>query len=255
VFTRGQELRVGGAEAKLREMGRLQFQVTPPDAQVSYKRADHKDFQHARGRDLVWLGEGKYTITVEAPGFVAQTKNDVSVAGGQQGTFELKLDAETTARKTAEPAAAGGKSMFEDPTQVKKEGDWWKGIGNADYVFLRQGAVRTFDLTFADPGKNFVGKQRKVEWVIDYESDRQKVVYQFDGTKLERKATSGGKHSNITLNCKPTETAFQFLVTVEPGSVTVKTPSCDAPDTFASPDHDLTKGKIGIKKDLEFVVR
>ncbi len=83
VFSRGQEIKIGGAEAKLKEMGRLQFQVTPQDAQVSYKRSDQREAQHARGRDVVWVPEGKYSITAEAAGFTAQSKNDVPVTSGQ----------------------------------------------------------------------------------------------------------------------------------------------------------------------------
>src|SRR5262249_51719190 len=98
-------------------------------------------------------------------------------------------------------------------------------------------------------------RHKKVEWVIGYESDKQKVVYQFDGTKLERKANAAGKNSNISIVCKPPENAFQFLVTIEAASVTVTSPSCEKPDTYASPDHDLTKGKIGIKAFLFFVFR
>ena len=254
VFSRGQEIRLGASDARLKEMGRLQFQVTPQEAQVNYRRTDQKEFQHARGHDLVWVPEGKYVVSAEASGYVAQTKNDVTVTSGQAGTVDIKLEPDNSKKTATAPHESVGNSLFEDPSQVKKEGDWWKGLGPNEYVYLKPGSPHTFDLAFADPGKNFVGKQRKVEWVVDYENERQKVVYQFDGTKLERKATSGGKHSNVTLVCKPTET-FQFLVTVEPGSVEVKSPSCEKTDTYASPDHDLTKGKIGIKRDLEFVVR
>jgi hypothetical protein len=81
------------------------------------------------------------------------------------------------------------------------------------------------------------------------------VVYQFDGTKIERKATSGGKHFNTSIACKATGEAFQFFVVIEPGSVEVKSPNCEKADTYESPDHDLTKGKIGIKHDIEFVIR
>jgi hypothetical protein len=91
--------------------------------------------------------------------------------------------------------------------------------------------------------------------VVDYESDKQKVVYQFDGNKFERKATAGGKHFNTSTACKATDQAFQFFVVIEAGSVEVKSPSCEKADTYESPNHDLTKGKIGIKRDIEFVIR
>ena len=219
VFTRGQEIKLGSGEARLKEFGRLQFQVTPPDAQVSYHRTDHKEMQHARGRDLVWVPEGKYVIQAEAPGFVAQSKNDVPVVSGQTGPVELKLEAEAAHKKAVEvPQGLTKESLFEFPAQVKMEGNWWKGTGAVEYVFLKQGKIpHEFNLTFADRGKNVFGKQKKAEWVIGYLNDKQKVVYQFDGTKLERKATSGGKHENTVTTCEPSENAFQFLVTVDPG--------------------------------------
>jgi len=256
VFTRGQEIKLGANEAKLKEMGRLQFQVTPQDAQVSYHRGDHKEIQHAKGRDVVWVPEGKYAITAEAPGFTAQSKNDVAVTPGQVGTVELKLEPEVSSKKSAETAQeTGGKSLFEDPSQLKSEGGWLKASGPAEFVYLKAGAPRSFNLTFADPGKNVFGKQKKMEWVVDFESDKQKVVYQFDGNKFERKATAGGKHSNTSMTCKATDTAFQFFIVIEPGSVEVRSPSCEKADTYESPDHDLTKGKIGVKRDVEFVIR
>jgi hypothetical protein len=81
------------------------------------------------------------------------------------------------------------------------------------------------------------------------------VVYQFDGTKLERKATVGGKHDNAVTACETSENAFQFLVTVEPGKIVVNSPKCEKPDIYTADDRDLTKGKIGIKRDIEFVIR
>ena len=255
-FAHGQEIKLGANEAKLKEMGRIQFQVTPQDANVSYHRSDRQDLQHAHGRDVVWVPEGKYTITAEAAGYAAQSKNDVAVTSGQVGTVQLKLEPEAANKKAADaPQEPGGKSLFEDPSQVKAEGGWLKATSVAEFVYLKAAAPRTFNLTFADPGKNVFGKQKKMEWVVDFESDKQKVVYQFDGAKFERKATSGGKHLNTSIACKATGEAFQFFVVIEPGSVEVKSPNCEKTDKYESPDHDLTKGKIGIKHDIEFVIR
>lgn len=258
IFSRGQEMKLGAAEAKLKPFGQIQFQVNPPDAQISYRRGDQKDFQHARGHDLVWVPEGKYTITAEAPGHVTQSKSDVPVVSGQTAAVELKLEAETAGKKTPEAAtgAAAAVSWFANPAQVKVEGEWLRTTGTAEYVFLKDGkAPHTFNLTFADPGKNVFGKQRKVEWVLGYVGDRQKVVYEFDGKKLDRKATSGNKHVNASTACTQVENAFQFAITIDPGSIVVKSPSCEKPDTYTSEDRDLTKGKIGIKPNLVFVIR
>ncbi len=256
-FTHGQDIKLGPNEAKLKEMGRIQFQVTPQDAQVSYHRSDHQELQHAHGRDVVWVPEGKYAITAEAAGYASQSKNDVAVTSGQVGTLELKLQAEAANKKPAAdaPHEPVGKSLFENPSLVKSEGDWLKATSVAEFVYLKPNAPHSFNLIFADPGKNVFGKQKKMEWVVDYESDKQKVLYQFDGTKFERKATSGGKHFNTSMACTATDQAFQFFVVIEPGSVEVKSPTCEKTDTYESPDHDLTQGKIGVKRDIEFVIR
>jgi hypothetical protein len=94
-----------------------------------------------------------------------------------------------------------------------------------------------------------------VEWVVGYENDSQKVVYQFDGSMLVRRATVGGRHSTVSIPCKTTERTFQFLITIEPESVQVKSPICERADTYSSPDNDLTEGKTGIKRDLLFIIR
>ncbi len=60
--------------------------------------------------------------------------------------MELKLEAVASGKKTAEAAQGGGnKTLFEDPAQVKREGDWWRGAGSSEFVFLKPGAPRTFE--------------------------------------------------------------------------------------------------------------
>jgi eukaryotic-like serine/threonine-protein kinase len=258
VFSRG-ENKIGANEARLKEMGRLQFQVSPPDAQITYHRNDQKELQHAKPGNVAWVPEGKYVITAAASGYVEQSKSDVAVASGQVSPVDIKLVPDGSSKKTPGgdvTQETGGKAIFEDPTQVKSENGWFKGVGVAEFLYLKPSAPHKFELTFADPGKGALGGHKKVEWLVDYESDRQKVQYQFDGTKLERKATSNGKGGQkVQISCPGTEGAYQFQVTIEPGSVTVSSKTCEKPDVYTSPDHDLTKGKIAIKHDLLFVIR
>jgi hypothetical protein len=84
---------------------------------------------------------------------------------------------------------------------------------------------------------------------------QQKIAYDFDGKELNRKATLGDKPESSVVTCKPDAETYQFLVTVEPNRVVVQSPSCDQADTYDSPQRDLTKGKIGIKPNSEFLVR
>jgi serine/threonine-protein kinase len=254
-FTRGQETRLG-AEAKLKELGSIRFRIAPADAQITYRRGDQTG--RLRGNSSVQVPEGRYSITAEAPGYNPQTRNDVAVVSGQAVAVEFTLTAVSITKKTPTlfPSATES-SQFERPDQLEKVAGWWKGKGAnlPEYVFLKPDASHQFELAFSDPGKNVFGKQRKVEWVIGYVNSQQKIAYDFDGKKLNRKATSGDKSESSSVACKPDGETFQFLVTVEPNRAVVQSPSCDHADTYDSPQRDLTKGKIGIKPNSEFLVR
>jgi hypothetical protein len=252
-FTRGQETRLG-AEAKLKEFGSIRFRTAPADAQITYRRGDQTG--RLRGSGSVQVPEGRYSITAEASGYGSQTK-EVTVVSRQAVQIEFTLVASENNKKasTLFPAASGS-LQFERPDQLEKVGGWWKGKGAnlPEYVFLKPDASHQFELAFSDPGKNVFGKQRKVEWVIDYMNAQQKIAYDFDGKKLNRKATFADKSESSSVTCKPDGETFQFLVTVEPNRVVVQSPSCDHADTYDSPQRDLTKGKIGIKPNSEFLV-
>ncbi len=247
--SRGQETRLG-AEAKLKEFGSLRFKTSPADAQLTYRRGDQ--IQRLRGSGSVQVAEGRYSITAEAPGYNPQT-TEVAVVSGQAIPVEFTLTPIPKVKDPTPPPPAG--SPFEKPDQVEKVGEWFKNTSIAPYTFLKAGALHNFELAFSAPGKNFIGKQRKVEWVIDYESEQQKIAYEFDGKKLTRKATFGNKPESSSVTCRPEGTAYQFLISIEPNHVEVKSPSCEHPDSYDSPQRDLTKGKIGIKSNPEFLIR
>ena len=91
--------------------------------------------------------------------------------------------------------------------------------------------------------------------MIGYTSDKEKVVYEFDGKKLNRKAYVAGKSENSSVACQTTDKAFQFQISIQASRVSVQSPACDQMDSYESPDRDLTKGKIGVKPNVEFIIR
>ena len=160
------------------------------------------------------------------------------MSSGQTASVEITLAAADT-KKAPTPPPPTAESPFERPDQIEKVGEWYKNNGIAPYTFLATGAPHNFELTFLAPGKNVFGKQKKVEWVIAYASEQQKLAYEFDGKKLTRKASFGDKPETSSVTCKVEGTAIQFVVSVEAGKVDVRSPSCEHPDTYESP-------KIGI---------
>ncbi len=255
-FTRAQEIKLGPGEAKLKEFGTLQFKVTPAEAQINYRRSDQSEPQHVRGRESVRVPEGRYTITVESAGLGSQTR-EVTVAAGQTAPIELALTSEAkgTGRGQESRVERSIGALFERPEQITATGDWWKGTSAAEYAFLKPGVLNQFNLAFSDPGKNFLRRQKRVEWVVGYAGPQDKVVYEFDGRKLNRKAYVGGKSQNATVNCQVADKAFQFQVSIQSNRVVVQSSACDQPDAYESAERDLTKGKIGVKPNAEFIIR
>lgn len=250
-FPGGREVKWDSVPAKLKEYGTLQFKITPADAQISFRRSE-QNAQTARGRESVRVPEGKYLVTAEAGGFAPQTK-EISILAGQSASVEIALT--PLVAKKVEPVPERNDYQFETPAKVKKVGEWFKGSVSGDWVFLKAGAYRQLTLVFPDPGKNLFGKERRVAFVAGYLSDQQRIVYEFDGKKLTRKVYSEGKSTSSFVNCRSDESAIQFAVTLSPSRIVVESRSCDAPSSYDASAGDLTRGKIGIKNNVEFAIK
>jgi hypothetical protein len=143
--------------------------------------------------------------------------------------------------------------LFQSPEQIALDGPWWKSSAVTDYVFLKAGIIRKFDLAFSDPGKNLFGKTRKVEWVLSFGREG-KINYDFDGKKLTRKAVFKGKADNDSVMCQAKPGDLQFIIAMERGKISVQPASCDE-ETYESTDQDLTTGQIGVKPNADFIIR
>jgi hypothetical protein len=143
--------------------------------------------------------------------------------------------------------------LFQSPEQIALDGPWWKSSAVTDYVFLKAGIIRKFDLAFSDPGKNLFGKTRKVEWVLSFGREG-KINYDFDGKKLTRKAVFKGKTDNDSIMCQAKPGDLQFIIAMERGKISVQPASCDE-ETYESTDQDLTAGQIGVKPNADFIIR
>jgi hypothetical protein len=238
-------------EAKLREFGALQFQITPADADVSYRRGNQGDFQTAKGRDSRRVQAGTYTIRAEAPGHDSQEK-PFDVSPGQQTPVVLAL-----VQKASTNLSVGEKqdqSPFVDPTQVKTTDDgFWTNTSSADYVFLKPGIGYPLILEFSNPGKRkFIGisSQKRVEWVVVY-SKKDKVEYSYDWKKLTRKAIFNGKpDSSTAAQCPSSESTAKFTVSIQADDIAVEGSGCELAPYHS--DQDLSQGRIGIRGKVLF---
>ena len=250
VFAAGQSITLGASESKLKEFGTLSFQVTPADAQVSYRRADQQESHTARAGDSVRVPEGRYIVSAQSDGYAAKTVGDVSASSGKIASVDLKLA--RIAKKPEPVEAPSPTGLFENASRMEQVGEWWRGKGSG-YVFLKPG-VQKVTITFSNPGKGLFGRSKKVEWVAHYVSDKEKVLYELDATKLMRRATVSGADS------KPARTphhlsgdadAYTISVAVEPGRIVISAAG-QTLDTYEG--QDLASGMIGIKANTLFTV-
>lgn len=243
-----------------------------PGAQVIIDGMPVKSLDSA-GAARIEVAPGPHKVALRKDGFQPSPETQQILIRGQEtklGASEAKLkeialpppplvaSAPVEPKKVVEPVIKRDprETLFEQPGQVGVMGEWWISKLPVEYVFLKPGAVSQFNLTFLNPGKNFLGRQRKMDWVVGYTGPQDKVVYEFDGKKLNRKAyAAGAKPENAAVTCQATEKAFQFQISIQPSRVVVRSPDCSDADTYESADRDLTKGKVGVKPNVEFVIR
>jgi eukaryotic-like serine/threonine-protein kinase len=252
-FARGQDIRIVANEAKLKEFGTLQFQISPPDARVSYKREGQSDTRNARGHDSVPVPAGKYSITASADGFVPQANQSFSVQSGQSVPVVITLTAEPKKVEVTPPVARGADSFFENPADFKPTAGWWMGVGAGDFLYLRSG-IRQFTLELlSDAGKDFILHHRKAEWEYVSDNRKLKIVYDFEGKKFNRRTNLKNQTFNTT--CEPTGKTVPFEISIEPHRITVSSPQCKEPDVYTSEDQDFLTGRVGIKPGTKFKIR
>lgn len=240
-----------------------------PGAQVLIDDSPSKTLD-ASGSATIEVPVGPHKISLRKPDYENSPEITRTFAGGQQirlaeGEAQLKKIVVVVAPAPKKEAPKPPPPvvikpwnityLFQDPSQMAEEGQWWKSAAQVEYVFLKPGITRKFNLAFSDPGKNFFGKKRKVEWVLSYLNSHEKVTYEFDWKKLERKAVLKGQKDDVNaVACQGQSGDLQFTVTIDPSKIIVKPDSCEA-DTYESNARDLTLGQIGVKPNTEFIIR
>lgn len=251
-FSAGQTVTLA-TESRLKPFGTLTVQVTPADAQLSYRHVDRQEVHAFRAGESISVPEGRYEITGKADGYTGRSLPDVNVVSGKPTAVQLTLAAIEKKQPEAVGQVVTVPGLFETPARLEQVGDWWNGKGSG-YVFLKPD-VHRFTISFAKAGKNFFGKSKKFEWVVHYVDDREKIVYEIDGGKLTRKITAAGIERKTVSALEAGAAAFVTVnVAVDSSGVVIASPSGAVIDTYVAGNQDLTKGKIGIKTNTVFSI-
>jgi hypothetical protein len=169
----------GGMQSAI---GTLRLEIAP--AGVAAHITIHHEGEEPRtiAENVVSLSEGQYSITAAAPGY-QDASQTIRVVGGQTATAALVL--KPVAAKVEKPRGMG-------------LGDWEKvGGWEKDGAYLtRRGGGVVFAPSAADAGHYTftvsVIKGKRVEWFVNYQDERNYVLFQLDDDHLTATSLTGG---------------------------------------------------------------
>ena len=150
----GQSLTLTGAELAMPpSTGTIQLVLSPPDAQVQYRRTDESEM-HAAHTNPLKLDPGNYLFTAKAPGHADRTER-VPVVAGETRNVQIALLKEAPPPPASKPAA-----MM--TTDFEREG--WS---SEDGQFVRRGGNRvTVRNGPLDGTITFTAELRKGGWLL-----------------------------------------------------------------------------------------
>lgn len=218
------------------------FETDPRNATVKYRRTSDESFKECRGGEKVGVPPGAYEIVATAPWYKeVRTQETIS---GSIITIPLKLP----------PDPVYG---FQDSNEITMEGQWFRAKGQGKVVWLKPGLLHV-SLLFAKQGKTLLW-DKKVEWLVDLESQKAQVRYVLGGDKLTRKATFGNqsvepKEAKVDAQVGSHKELISVHVNVDGDRVRITNDATAMLDEITAP-RDLSSGRIGIKTDSDFLVR
>jgi hypothetical protein len=192
-LTPGQTLALNGTELVMPPAtATVHLVVTPPEAQVTYRRSDETQTHTVRDSSLK-LDPGNYVFSAKAPGHMDRTEH-VPVAAGETRNVSIALAKETVAPPAPKPSIPSSSAAVDWETQgwSAKDGGYVRKGGNRVVVKTgRLDGVITFTAQLRKGGLPLTGFFRggKLRWFIDdgqqykqYEIDKKH--FYADGDKI-----------------------------------------------------------------------
>jgi hypothetical protein len=237
---------LSGADVQLvSAMGTLRLIKNPPEAQVSWRRADEQTAHPVTGTQLE-LPAGSYVVQARAAGYADRTQN-VQLGSGETRTVDIQLQKVQT-----QPAAkAGTIADFDDPNRWRQDGNTYRLSGGARYVLYSITPARgVFSFTVQKTrASGAFGTNRKIKWVVNFRDDRNYSLFELDQKSLVVKdvvngrSTEKGKYPHETK-----DNAFTVQIEIAPDRVLHRIKEGDdwtVLDSWAEPGKGFSEGKFG----------
>jgi len=245
-FSAGQTVVISGSDAVLAAAaanGTIRLARTPPDASVTYRRADEAQPHELRSPQIE-LPAGTYVFTARAPGYTEKSER-VQIAAGETKTVELAL-----ARIATPVVKPGTMADFEDPSAWRREGELWthRGGGFIPYRLGPKG-VYTFTVELVHGGNLFKGG--RIRWAVQYVDSRNYLLYELDHKNFWAEVVQNGKkfEREKMQHDLEKQKAFTLQVEITPERCVHRIRNASGQwmvlDSFSEPGRDFTKGKFG----------
>ncbi len=255
-FAAGQAVRIAAAEAQLISMfGSIDFRVSPPGANITYRRADEAVAHAVENGKAARLKTGRYLIAASATGRLSRQESYTVEPGGSQAIeWTLATSPTREPKKEAPPPPPPG-IHFQDSTAWTQDGTWWIHKG-PDIGWMRHNQG-TYVMEFQRQKSGIMKRTRRVDWVVDQRSATNRIEYSFDFGSLERRATINGKTETFkTKLASGAASGDSYTVQIEiaPEQIVIRDAKGKELDRYERPSRTEPVGKFGFKGEVAFAI-
>ncbi len=244
VFISGKSLTLPNVTRLAIEAAYARFNVTPPNARVSYARSGSNEKHVAVDPSKVLaLTPGSYDFFADADQYLPST---TSVTMEPKATRIVSI--------VLQPLkGADSKIEFVNPKDVKKDdGDWYHGNSNGFIPLTSHFKTNTILLS-KQP------KTRKMSWRVALDNDNM-ITYTFDGKTLSVSRRINGEDNNEKLKdisldgAGNAAQAYVVQIKLESGAVVISSQNGSVIDTNRDEKHNWSRATVFIKGDNHFTV-
>lgn len=244
-FKTGQTTVISGADAVLAAAatgGTVRLARTPPDASITYRRADETQAHELRAPQID-LPAGTYVFTAHAQGYGDKSER-VQLAAGETRTLELTLS------RAAPILKPGTMADFEDPTAWRKEGELWTHRGGG-FIPYKLGPTGIYQFTVELVHGGNIFKGGRIRWAVQYVDSRNYLLYELNDKNFWAEVIQNGKkfEREKTQHDLEKQKAFTLQIEITPEHCVHRIRNASGQwmvlDSFSEPGRDFTKGKFG----------
>jgi hypothetical protein len=221
--------------------GTLLVHVSPAGAHIALHREGDTAPLTVTNNEKTSLRPGSYVLSAEASKFETKTAT-IAIEAGKNTLIEWPLQAGAADHKIT------AAKYFENGGKWTDQGGWWAFNGKG-YSFFRSGqGAFTFDILRESSKGGLFSRSKKIVFVADYKSERNRILYVLDGRNLIRKVfTNGSAEKEVKVPHAIDGPICRITVEMSVDSITIKDKAGKVLDTVKCTG---ALGKLGFVDEI-----